>query len=293
MSIKLNLGASPIWHKDGWHVLDHKLSKTDGFRIAGDASTMDLPDQSCDIVFCSHVFEHIPHTRLPIVLSEINRVLKVGGILRILTPDLRKIALAYARSDESFFREAKEEDPSLRTDLGLGGAFMNFIVSPGQDTILLDRGVSEFIAGYAHLYSYDFQMLQTMFEKLGFMNSVESGFCNSSIEEMREPLHVTTLPRIWENMNPEFYRRNKLRHELVDGTYHINFKVTGFDRDPLTSLIVECSKSRFIGKGEAHRLFNLNPENYNRYAYSLLKDKNVASKLAACGISTTTAYHEH
>jgi len=42
-------------------------------------------------------------------------------------------------------------------------------------------------------------------------------------------------------MNPEFYRRNNLRHELVDGTYHINFKVTGFDRDPLTSLIVECS----------------------------------------------------
>ena len=292
MSIKLNLGASPIWHKDGWHVLDHKLSRTDGFRIAGDASKMDLPDQSCDIVFCSHVFEHIPHTRLPIVLSEINRVLKVGGILRILTPDLRKVALAYARSDESFFQKAREEDPSLRTDLGLGGAFMNFIVSPGQDTILLERGVSEFIAGYAHLYSYDFQMLRTMLEKLGFMNVVESGFCNSSVEEMREPLHVATLPPVWENMNPEFYRRNNLRHELIDGTYYINFKVTGFDRDPLTSLIIECRKKQFIGKDEAHRLFNLASANYNRYAFSLLKDKNVASKLAAHGISTTTAYHE-
>lgn len=292
MGIKLNLGASPIWHKDGWHVLDHKINKTEDYRIAGDASAMDLPDQSCDIVFCSHVFEHIPHTRLPIVLSEINRVLRVGGILRILTPDLRKIAMAYARSDESFFRKAKEEDPSLRTDLGLGGAFMNFIVSPGQDTILLDRGVSEFIAGYAHIYSYDFQMLQTMLEKLGFMNSVESGFCDSSVEEMREPLHVTTLQPVWENMNPEFYRRNNLRHELIDGTYYINFKVTGFDRDPLTSLIVECVRRQSIGKGEAHRLFNLSPENYNRYAYSLLKDDNVVSKLESRGISTTNANYE-
>jgi len=292
MSIKLNLGASPIWHKDGWHVLDHKLSKTDGFRIAGDAATMDLRDESCGIVFCSHVFEHIPHTRLPVVLSEINRVLRARGILRILTPDLRKIALAYARSDEVFFRQAKEEDPSLRTDLGLGGAFMNFIVSPGQDTILLDRGVSEFIAGYAHLYSYDFQMLRIMLEKLGFTNAVESGFCSSAVEEMREPLHVTTLPPVWENMNPEFYRRHNLLHELVDGTYHINFNVTGFDRDPLTSLIIECEKARHVEKEKAHRMFNMSSDNYNRYAYSLLKDRNVASRLNACGISTETVGHE-
>ena len=172
MGIKLNLGASPIWDKQGWHILDHKLNKTDGYRIAGDASTMDLANESCEIVFCSHVFEHIPHTRLPIVLSEINRVLRPGGILRVLTPDLRKVAKAYVELDGSFFQEAKKEDPSLRTDLGLGGTFMNFIVSPGQDTILLDRGMSQFVAGYAHLYSYDFDMLRTMLETLGFIPCV-------------------------------------------------------------------------------------------------------------------------
>ena len=285
MGIKLNLGASPIWHKDGWHVQDHKLPKTAGFRIAGDASAMDLPDQSCDIVFCSHVFEHIPHIRLPMVLSEVNRILKVGGILRILTPDLKKIALAYARADEAFFQKAKEEDSSLRTDLGMGGTFMNCIVSPGQDTILLDRGVSEFIAGYAHLYSYDYEMLGIMLGRLGFSNVSESGFCTSAVDEMREALHVTTLPAVWENMNPEFYRRHNLRHELVDGVYYINFTLTGFDRDPLISLIIECEKDHLVDRAEAHRLFNLNPENYNRYAYSLLKDDNVIRKLKAGGIS--------
>lgn len=286
MNIKLNLGASPIWHKDGWHILDHKLKKTEGFKIAGDASNMDLPDECCDIVFCSHVFEHIPHTRLPLVISEINRVLKAGGILRLLTPDLKKVATAYVNSDRDFFKKAKEEDPSLRTDIGLGGAFMNFIVSPGQDTILLDRSLTKFIAGYAHLYSYDFSMLETMLTGLGFVNCAEPGFCVSEIEEMTEPLHVDSLPPVWQDLNSEFYKKNGLQHELVDGTYRINFKVTGFDRDPLTSLIIECKKSRFVNKKNAYQMFNMSLQNYNRYAYSLLKDEDLMQRIISVGIST-------
>ena len=109
---------------------------------------------------------------------------------------------------------------------------------------------------------------------------------------MREPLHVTTLPPVWENMNPEFYRRHNLRHELVNGTYYINFKITGFDRDPVTSLIVECRKDYFVGKKRAHEIFNVNGENYNRYAYSLLNDKPLVGRLNAFGISTTAHIHE-
>jgi SAM-dependent methyltransferase len=279
MSIKLNLGASPIWCKEGWHVLDHKLDSTEGYRIAGDATEMDLSDESCDIVFCSHMFEHIPHTRLPLVLSEINRVLKPGGILRSLTPDLQKITTAYINNDENFFREAKEEDPSLRLDLGLGGMLMNFIVSPGQDTILVDRNVSEFMAGYAHLYSYDFNMLRIMLDRLGFGSILQKDFCDSQIEELLEPLHVESLPPVWENMSAKFYKEHNLQHEMIDGIYHINFKVTGFDRDPLTSLIIECEKQKYVNQEKAHEIFNQTRDNYNRYAYSLLRDASVLDKL--------------
>jgi SAM-dependent methyltransferase len=285
MGIKLNLGASPIWRMEGWHVLDHKLDKTEGYKIAGDATAMDLPDGSCDIVFCSHMFEHIPHTRLPMVLSEINRILKPGGVLRLLTPDLQKIVTAYINKDEEFFREAKEEDPSLRTDLGLGGMLMNFIVSPGQDTILIDRNVSEFISGYAHLYSYDFNMLQIMLGKLGFGNILQKGFCDSKIEELLEPLHVDSLPPVWGNMNPDFYKKHNLQHEMIDGVYHIDFKITGFDRDPLTSLIIECEKRDFVDQEKAHKIFNQTQGNYNRYAYSLLRDENTLRELKKKAIS--------
>ncbi len=278
MGIKLNLGASPIWFQEGWHVLDHKLSESTDTAIAGDALNIQLPDESCDIVFCSHVFEHIPHTRLPLVISEINRVLRPNGILRILTPDLAKVTKAYVEKDESFFKEALEEDESLRVDLGLGGTLMNFIVSPGQDTALFDRSLENFISGYAHLYCYDYEMLQIIFERLGFAPK-KSEFNKSEIEEMRVPLHVSGLEAKWENFNQGFYKRNNLIHRLVDGRYEINFQVRGFDRDPLTSLIVEAKKIKFVDKDLAHEIFNKSEKNYNRYAWSLLNSKEFISRL--------------
>ena len=284
MAIKLNLGASPIWSKDGWHTLDHKLTESTDSAIAGDAANIKLPDESCDIVFCSHVFEHIPHTRLPIVISEINRVLRPGGILRILTPDLAVITKAYVEKDAEFFRQAKEEDESMRTDLGFGGFLMNFIVSPGQDTALIDRNLQQFIAGYAHLYSYDYQMLAIIFEKLGYLPK-QMGFCESEILEMREPLHVLGLDDKWQNFNQEFYAKNGLIHRLVDGKYEINFKVTGFDRDPLTSLIIEAKKVNYIDSEAADKMFNKTTENYNRYSWSLLRSSDFVSRLDALNIS--------
>ena len=284
MGIKLNVGASPIWEQPGWHTLDHKLSENTEFGIAGDASNIELPDQSCDIVFCSHVFEHIPHVKLPSIIAEMNRVLKTGGVLRVLTPDLAKIARAYVDGDEEFFKAALSEDESLRTDIGLGGTFMNFIVSPGQDTALLSRDLSTFIAGYAHLYSYDYNMLSTILQSLGF-ETRQAVFNDSVLDEMKTPLHVAGLKSEWQDLNQEFYARNDLVHRLVDGKYEINFKVSGFDRDPLTSLIVEARKSFKVSPEQANSLYNESQLNYNRYAWSLLRDPSFTSRLESMNVS--------
>ena len=44
--IKLNVGASPIWSEEGWHILDHKLNKNSKFKIAGEASEIKLKSKS-------------------------------------------------------------------------------------------------------------------------------------------------------------------------------------------------------------------------------------------------------
>lgn len=274
MLIKLNVGASPIWHKDGWHTLDHKVREGNETSLEGDAANIPLDNETCSTLFTSHMFEHIPHVLLENILLEFNRVLAMGGVLRILTPDLKRIAKAYVEEDSSFFDEAKLEDESLRTDLGFGGMFMNFIVSPGQDTALYDRGLNEFIAGYAHLYSYDFNMLKILLERTGFGCVKQQGFCDSEIEDYQEPLHVEGLPPKWENFNQDFYKKNGLVHyyDASEGKYNINFKVTGFDRDPLTSLIIEAKKEKNVDK-DTYDSLNNSPMNYNKYAWSLLKDE--------------------
>ena len=276
--IKLNIGASPIWQGSDWYILDHKVKKNSKFFISGNAERVNLKNSVCDVVFCSHVVEHIPHTKLPIVLAEINRIMKKGAVLRILTPDLEKICKAYVKKNNKFFRKAKSEDESIRTDLGLGGMLMSFIVTPGQDTVLIDRNLNKFIAGYAHLYSYDYKMLSIILKTLGF-SVRKAKFNDSKILEMRTPLHVVGKKPIWNDLNQKFYKKNKLVHKLVKGKYKINFKVTGFDRDPLTSLIIEAKKIKNISKKIAHKKFNMSMKNYNRYAYSLLSHSDFTRNL--------------
>ena len=230
------------------------------------------------------MFEHIPHSRLPLVVSEVNRVLKPGGIFRMLSPNLEVLAKAYVEKDEVFWKKALEEDENLRTDLGFGGMFMNCVVSPGQDTALIDRNLKTFIAGYAHLYIYDYEMMRTIFSKLGF-DCRKAEFNDSAFNEVRTPLHVEGFEPVWQNFNQKFYADNGLIHRLVDGKYEINFSVTGFDRDPLTSLIVEGKKVSYINKEDASQIFNFSSENYNRYSYSLLRDDTFKNRLNEMGIS--------
>ena len=58
--IKLNVGASPIWSKEGWHTLDHKARTQTNTSIQGDAANIPLDDDTCSMVFTSHMLEHIP-----------------------------------------------------------------------------------------------------------------------------------------------------------------------------------------------------------------------------------------
>jgi hypothetical protein len=277
--IKLNVGASPIWSQEGWHTLDHKEREQTKTSVKGDAENIPLDDGNCSTIFTSHMFEHIPHVKLEDILLEFNRVLAKDGVVRILTPDLKKVAKAYVEEDDDFFSEAKLEDESLRTDLGLGGMFMNFIVSPGQDTALYDRGLNKFIAGYAHLYSYDFNMLKILLERTGFYCVKQKAFCDSELKDYQKPLHVEGMEEKWENFNQDFYKKNNLVHyyDSVKGEYNINFKVTGFDRDPLTSLIIEARKKESIDKN-TYQSLNDSPLNYNKYAWSLMKDKDFLEK---------------
>jgi len=280
MAIKLNLGSSKNWKKEGWATVDHRIAGgKNELTKRGDAANIPLESNSCSVVFTSHMFEHIPHYKLPHALLEINRILETGGVLRILTPDLKKVTKAYVNQDNEFFQRALEEDENIRTDLGYGGMLMNFIVSPGQDTALFSKDLTQFIGGYAHIYLYDFEMLKILLENAGFGNIEQMAFCESTLNELKEPFHVVGLEPVWQNMNKKFYDKHKLKHIYSQGNYTINFAVTGFDRDPITSLIVEARKEKDIKKEEYDDFNGENCKNYNRYGFSLLEDNEFKKKV--------------
>jgi len=277
--IKLNVGASPTWDKKSWMILDHKASRKSEKYIKGDASKIELNDGACSLLFCSHVIEHIPHFKIQKVLVEFNRVLRLGGIIRLLTPNLWRISKAYVEKDEEYFNELLKEDETIRRDLGFGGMLMNFIVSPGQDTILMDRNMTEFIGGYAHIYTYDFDMLNILLSQVGFGDIKQMEFCKSSVAELEEPLHVEGFEKKWQSMNKKFYADNGLIHKYQDGKYHTNFSLTGFDRDPYTSLIVEAVKKENVTIDGVVDINGDNVLNYNRYGFSLLYDEEVKRRM--------------
>lgn len=54
-----------------------------------------FPDNTADMVYASHVFEHIPRKNLISTLNEWKRILKKDGMLRLSVPDFDSLVAVY------------------------------------------------------------------------------------------------------------------------------------------------------------------------------------------------------
>ena len=57
-----------------------------------------LADDSVDLLYASHLVEHIPRTEIPATMLEWKRVLKPGGVLRFGVPDFDALVKIYGLS---------------------------------------------------------------------------------------------------------------------------------------------------------------------------------------------------
>lgn len=62
-------------------------------------------DNQVDIIYCSHVLEHLTDDIGEYILKESKRVLRSGGLIRIVVPDWDLAVEAYLRKDLRFFEE--------------------------------------------------------------------------------------------------------------------------------------------------------------------------------------------
>jgi len=91
--MRANLGCGSQICPD-WINID--LVRTGPGVVAHDLSTgIPLPDASCEVVYHSHVLEHLRRPDAQFFMRECFRVLKPGGILRVSVPDLEQICRQY------------------------------------------------------------------------------------------------------------------------------------------------------------------------------------------------------
>jgi SAM-dependent methyltransferase len=93
--LRLNLGCGSVCHPD-WINLDSIAAP--GVVECDLRQPLPFADGSAEACYASHVLEHFSRDDACNFVAECRRVLRPGGILRLVVPDLENIAAAYLRS---------------------------------------------------------------------------------------------------------------------------------------------------------------------------------------------------
>jgi SAM-dependent methyltransferase len=150
------------------------------------------PDRSVDVVYHSHLLEHLDREAAGPFLAEVRRVLKDDGIQRIVVPDLHRACRDYL---EHFERCADSPDERQRHDDYVAVIIEQSVRRESCGTRgkrPLRRRVENLILGDArrrgetHQWMYDRMNLHDLLERSGFTDVVVQAFDASAIPDWEE-----------------------------------------------------------------------------------------------------------
>jgi predicted SAM-dependent methyltransferase len=93
--VKLHLGCGKRYFGPDWiHIDSAKFDHVQYYNIR----KLPFKDNSVDVIYASHLIAYFDRLEIMDLFYEWKRVLKVGGILRLATPDLYKMTKLYVES---------------------------------------------------------------------------------------------------------------------------------------------------------------------------------------------------
>lgn len=122
--------------------------------------------ESIDVVYSSHTLEHFTREEGFHFLEECHRVLKYGGIIRIVVPDLKAFTLAYLEG-------------KTRADYFIENLF---VLYPSSNNFI--RKILMPFISFPHKCMYDTQTLVKILQSIGFSVTKRNAF-DSSIADIK------------------------------------------------------------------------------------------------------------
>lgn len=147
--MKLNLGCGG-YPKEGW--ANYDLISHPGVISRDLTSGLPEPANSVDVIFSEHFLEHIEQPKAIDLLRHCHRVLKPGGEIQIVMPDLRKVCEMYLSRDFDGLRA-----------LGL------FESNQGS----LCRFVNQAMRAWGHQFIWDVDEFSAVLASIGFREIAE------------------------------------------------------------------------------------------------------------------------
>jgi SAM-dependent methyltransferase len=116
-----------------------------------------LPDNMLDAILCEHLIEHLPKEGGRFLLGEAFRVLKPGGAIRVVTPDLESMARMCVNGPN----EAEQR-------------YLDFVAKlHGQDSITPADALNIMFYEYGHRHIYSVARLREAMVAAGFVDIAE------------------------------------------------------------------------------------------------------------------------
>jgi predicted SAM-dependent methyltransferase len=151
--------------KDGWLNLDlnlngtapelppQRLPQTRFILYDLRSGTLPLDDDSCELIYSSHFFEHLAYDDGERLMRDCHRVLQPGGTFRAALPDFPELFRAYLERDEKVFE--------------LYSIFDVFPHRPPETVTLVDH-VNANVYEWGHKCIYDQEKICRVLRHLGF-----------------------------------------------------------------------------------------------------------------------------